>query len=355
MKSRSIIQFITALLFSMLLGGFIAPILGVSTFAAVGGLTVSSLIPKAPAGALTMALDVEIWKPWIVESLFKNNEFLNYAVNADEHVLQGKVVHIPNAGSASAVKRNRTSLPATVTKRTDTDVTYALDEFTSDPRLLTDAEKILSYDKMSSMMGQDVSAIKQLVAEWVLYSWRVESSGFIIRTGGGSIDSHLPGATGNRKIILLTDLEEAQAKMDEDDVSSEGRYAMLDARMYQQFSAQLSPTQYRDFSAAKDIKTGVVGEYAGFKIMKRSTVLKATNAATPVIKTPDAANATTDNAVALCWQKDCVERAIGETKIFENTNDPQYYGDIYSLLIRAGGRKQREDQKGVIGIIQTAV
>ena len=353
MKSNRIIKVLTAILFAVVLGGFIAPILGVSTLAAAGGLTAASFIPK-PQGVTMMALDVEIWKPWIVESLFKNNEFLNFAVNADEYVLQGKVVHIPNAGSASGVKRNRTSLPVTVTKRTDLDVTYALDEFTSDPRLLTDAEKILSYDKMSSMMGQDMSAIKQLVAEWILYSWRVESD-YIIRTTGDAVAAHLTGATGNRKTFLPADLEEAQAVMDEQDVPADGRYALIDARMYQQFSGQLSPTQYRDFSSVKDPKTGIVGEYAGFRIMKRSTVLKATNAATPIVKAPDAANATTDNAVALCWQMGSVERAMGETKIFENLQDPQFYGDIYSLLVRAGGRKIREDKKGVVGIIQAAV
>ena len=353
MKSNSIIKVLTAVLFSVVMGGILAPVLGISTLAAAGGLTAASFIPK-PQGVMSMALDVEIWKPWIVEQLFRNNEFLNYAVNADEYVLQGKVVHIPNAGDASSVTRNRTSLPATVKKRTDIDITYALDEFTSDPRILTDAEKILSYDKMTSMMGQDMRAIRQLVADWVLYHWRVESADYIVRTSGAAVAAHLSGATGNRKAIKPTDLEEAAARMDEVDIPSEGRYALLDARINQQFMGALSPTEYRDFSSVKDMKKNIVGEYAGFKIIKRSSVLRATNAGTPVVKAPGAAAATSDNAVALCWQQDCVERALGETKIFENQQDPQYYGDIYSLLVRMGGRKIRNDQKGVVGIIQAA-
>ena len=47
-----------------------------------------------------------------------------------------------------------------------------------------------------------------------------------------------------------------------------------------------------------------------------------------------------------------MSRALGETKMFENTGDPTYYGDIYSFLNRMGGRKSRGDAKGVLGLIQ---
>ena len=47
-----------------------------------------------------------------------------------------------------------------------------------------------------------------------------------------------------------------------------------------------------------------------------------------------------------------VRRALGETKMFTNTGDPTYYGDVYSFLKRMGGRKSRGDAKGVLGIIQ---
>ncbi|QQR95608.1 MAG: hypothetical protein IPJ93_02385 [Bacteroidota bacterium] len=43
-----------------------------------------------------------------------------------------------------------------------------------------------------------------------------------------------------------------------------------------------------------------------------------------------------------------------ERLTFESLADPQYYGDIYSALVRMGGRKRRNDAKGIIGIIQAA-
>src|SRR5256885_16383883 len=73
-----------------------------------------------------MAIQKEIWTKYIAENLFKDNEFLNYAFNADQYVLEGKVVHIPNAGVTANIVKNRTVLPATVIQRADIDITFRL-------------------------------------------------------------------------------------------------------------------------------------------------------------------------------------------------------------------------------------
>jgi hypothetical protein len=54
----------------------------------------------------------------------------------------------------------------------------------------------------------------------------------------------------------------------------------------------------------------------------------------------------------MCWQKEAVARALGERKFFDKTDDPEYYGDVYSALLRAGGRRRRTGDEGVIAIIQ---
>jgi len=299
-----------------------------------------------------MALDVEIWKSWILETLFKDNEFLNFARNADEHVLQGAVVHIPNSGAASAVTRNRTVLPATVTERTDVDVTYALDEFTSDPRLIKNADKILSYDKMSSTMGQDMGAIKQLVADWMIYHWAPTATAQIIRTTGGAVAAHLPSATGNRKYFVSADLRTAKKKLDKQNVPSHDRYALISADMYEQLLISMSDSTYKDFSRYEEADKGIVGMLYGFKLYMRSDTVIYTNASPPVKRLPTATAAATDNDCVLCWQKDYVERAIGTVNIFEQLNAPEYYGDIYSLLIRAGGRAIENNSIGIVAIVQ---
>lgn len=356
MKARFLISMMTALLFSMIAGPLLAAPLDVNPYAVSGVLFATSFIPK-PAGIMAMALDVEIWKPWILEQLFANNDFLNAARNADEHVLQGKVVHIPNAGSASDVVRNRTTLPAIITKRADIDISYLLDEFTSNPRLIESADKILSYDKMNSTMGQDMKAIRELVAKWILYKWVTYSAStgdtadiHKINTTGAAATSYLTGASGTRKKFKLDNLNEAQAYFDDHDVPEADRYAMFSNRALQQMIDQLSTSDYKDFSRVYDPVRGIVGQLFGFKIYKRSSVVRFDGS--DDAKSPADANATTDDDVAICWHSDYVERAIGSTEIFEKQKDPTYFGDIYSLLVRAGGRRVAADGTGILVIQQ---
>lgn len=360
MKSK----FILGLLSAILMIAFAAPAAALATGTAILpwaiGLGVTSMIPKTVPGALNMALDVEIWKPWIVEQLFAGNEFLNYARNADESVLQGKVVHIPNAGVASDVQRNRSVLPAKVTIRSDRDVVYALDEFTSDPRLIKNAEKILSYDKMSSAMGQDMRNVKDLVAKWMIFKWLTYSTSNgdtavlnQIATTGAAASPYLPDQTSNRKKFALDNLKEAQSRMDENSVPDEGRCALFSARALDQLTSQLTTTDYKDFSRVYDPVKGIVGELFGFKIFKRATVARFDASNPKLVKEPGAANAATDNDVALCWHPDYVERAIGTVEIFEDLRNPLMYGDIYSLLINAGGRRVDSNGVGVVAIVQS--
>ena len=111
-----------------------------------------------------MGVEVEIWRKDIQEAVFDNNTFLDFAFNADEHVIGGAVVHIPQSGGAGNIEKNRTVFPANIRRRTDTDIVYVLDEYTSDPVKITDADKKeLSYDKRKSVIGEDTEKMKQWV------------------------------------------------------------------------------------------------------------------------------------------------------------------------------------------------
>lgn len=307
-------------------------------------------------GVVTMAVTVEIWNEYIAENIYKNNEFLQYAWNADDKVLVGKVVHIPQSGAASNVVKNRSSLPATVTKRQDTDVTYALDEYTTDPRLISNAEECeLSYDKLNSVMTDDMGALRQTVADNMLINWAPATN--IIRTTGGAnavqvAVPYLPSQIGARYSCHHEDVEAAMTFLNAQDIPMEDRYALLSARMYSQLIKSLSATQYTDFSRAYDPKTGVMGELHSFKIMQRSTVLVYNNAATPVVKAYGASGAATDNDASIFWQKNALERALGEVQTFEQEKAPQYYGTVMSFLLRMGGRIRRADEKGIVALVQ---
>ncbi len=304
-----------------------------------------------------MAIQREIWQAHIEGNLFKNNEVLLQSSNASQYVMMGKVVHIPQAGATATITKNVSSLPVTVVQRTDTDITYALDQYTSAPILITNADTIeLSYNKREQVLSEYQSSLRETVAENILYSWAPTAASVnnIIRTSGGPTVSHLTSTTGNRGKFTVNDLKRAGTVLDKQNIPMEGRVALISADMFSQLTDDMSATQYKDFSAQYDVKNGKLGRLFGFDIYMRSTSVTYTNAATPVKNAVAAVVNTDDNDAVLCWQVNAVERAQGEIKFFEKVGDPQYFGDIYSLLVRMGSRIRRSDEKGIVAIVQAA-
>lgn len=368
---KNVMRFFSTLLVAVIMA------LGVGTaFGAGAGVAVlgASALVRIPAGSLGMSVIPEIWTDFIVENLFKNNEFLLQSIDESQYVLQGSVVHVPQSGAPSGVKRNRTQLPATITRRSDVDVTYALDEFTTDPRFIPDADKTqLSYDKMQSCMTEDMSYLRQVVADTMFYNWRPT---YFIKASKTKSADYLIHGTGVRTGVCVDDFVKAKEIMNKWSIPKEDRYVALNSEMYAQICNDVrNATNENLMTAVYDPKTGRLEKLEGFVIIERATVLMASNStlsavtgkpyfkfsSTDLTYTPEDYEAIEDGskeadntacAVGLFWQKTAVRRALGQTKMFENEGDPTYYGDIYSFLQRAGGRKSRGDGKGVLGLMQ---
>ena len=296
-----------------------------------------------------MAVQKEIWQRTIIEGLFADNSFLSKAVNDDIYVNEGKKVHIPNAGAPSGVVVDRSSLPATVQKRIDVDVDYTLHELTTNPILIPYADMVeLSYNKRNSVIDQDRKEIIFKAAEAILAAWLPPVANIVPTTGQG-VAAWTPSATGLRKKITPADVAALQLRMNSDNVPQTDRYLLLDANMYQQLLDGMTQTQAIGFFQAADVKRGVMGMLYGFEVMVRSTVYRF--AADGTIKAIDAAGAATDLAGGLAWQRDSLSRALGEVIMFDQVNNPEYYGDVYSFLVRVGGAIRRYDKKGVYAIV----
>ena len=367
---KNLMRFISTLMVAVIVAMGVGTVFGAGAGVAVLG---ASALVKVPQGALGMSVVPEIWTDFIVGNLFKNNEFLLQSVDESQYVIQGKVVHVPQAGAPSGVKRNRTQLPATITRRSDVDVTYALDEFTTDPRFIPDADKVqLSYDKMESCMTEDMSYLRQVVADTMFYNWRPT---YFIKASKTKSADYLIHGTGVRTGVCVDDFVKAKEIMNKWSIPKEDRYVALNSEMYAQICNDVrNATNENLMTAVYDPTTGRLEKLEGFVIIERATVLLASNStltavsgkpyfefATDLtyspeeyeaIETGEQAAANTACAVGLFWQKSAVRRALGETKMFENEGDPTYYGDIYSFLQRMGGRKSRGDGKGVLGLIQ---
>lgn len=309
-----------------------------------------TIIPK-PKNVLG-GLVLETWANYIIERFFKDNQFLRNAYDDSEYVINGRIVHIPQPGSKPVVQKNRTSFPASAVRRTDTDVLYGLDEYTTDPTHIPNIDAVhLSYNKQDSVLGDHMAVLDETVADDMLVKWGANAT-FVKTTGNGNTGTVGPvsGQTGNRLGFHHKDLAKLMITMNADNVPKNDRFVLIDDNMFGFFYDSLSDTQSREFSRYIDAENGIVGKLHGFNIMTRSSVLAATNA--DAVKALGAAIAATDNLASFAWQKNSVAFAIGDKQLFQDLNNPVYYGDVHSCLLMAGGRVRRSDAKGVYIIAQ---
>lgn len=296
-----------------------------------------------------MALQVQIWIKSIIENLFADNSFASKSVDHSEFVNE-KTVHVPNAGAAPSVVKNRTTFPATVTTREDVDLSYDIDEFSVDPIRIPNADKVeLSYNKRENIIRGSRNKLADDIHASLIYSW-IPSGVNTIFTEGAAVSAHIASATGNRKSMTKASVEAAQLLFDSQNIPQTGRYMLLDAYMYNQLKNSMTNNEVVAFLAGADPEKGVIGEYAGFRFYKRGQVAKTTKAG--VLKEWSAAADATDSAAGIAWQEDCVSRALGASILFDDEGNPLYYGDIISFLQRAGGSYIRSDKKGVALICQ---
>lgn len=299
-----------------------------------------------PQGSFLMAVTKEVWTKDIVNNLYKDNSFALRAFNADIYVLLGKVVHIAVAGNPSAIKKNLTDFPQTAVKRADSEITYAIDNFYSTPAHIENIEQYeLEYDKRQSVLGEDEAALIQAAMDNLVYLWS-PSNAYAVELEGDAVPATLAGATGNRTSMTKATFSKIKLKMDKANIPAVGRIALLTADHYNQFFESLSDAEKTNFGKVADLEKGIVGQYLGFTLYMRSSVARyrgANLAACAKVDEQDEAFAadTTDRAASLFYHELSVERAKGEVKMFSGEDRPEYYGDIYSLSMRLGGRIRR--------------
>ena len=309
-----------------------------------------------------MALNKEQWSADIQENRFKNNAILSRAVNHDLWITN-KTVHIPQAGANPSVTKNRTSFPASIAQRTDTDLTYDVNAYYLDPIMIEKAQEahFISYDKRMSVMGQQLSTMEEYITNNVLYAWAPSGSATQVRTTGSADGLALaPSATGTRKAITLADIQKAKAILDAANIPQEGRVLLMQSDIYNSHFLSISNIAQAYAFGQAVLPTGVVGRIMGFDVMIRSTVVVFDNTGTPVIKTVGdngvpTSPTTSDNMACLAYHPNYVCRAIGSVDVSVSEDAPGYYGaSIIESVQHLGAAKLRTDQAGIVAIIQAA-
>ncbi len=293
-----------------------------------------------------MAIQAEIWVQDFVENLMPNNQFSAYAVSHDAHVVEGAIVHVPGAGAVPSVTKNRSSYPASVGARTDTDITYSLAEYSTDPVHLRNAEKFeLSYDKRMSLIGEHIAVLRQVIHDELLHAWVGTATGLGALPAGNIIQTTGTLVSGKRQ-PALADIVRLRRDMDRANIPDEGRVLLCSADLYNDlFNSDLTD---HEVITREGLPDGVVAQLLGFNVLKRSY--------TPIydgalaVKAKGATPAATDRQSMIAFSRYSVARALGEVSFFERVDDPTYYGDIYSAAVRAGGVRLRN--AGVMVLVQ---
>lgn len=313
-----------------------------------------------------MPLEVEVWHKTIQGKIFQDNSFLNHISDVSEdNVINGTIVHIPQSGEPSKVVKNRTTLPAEVKMRKDSEVLYKIDEYTTDPVHIKNAEtKELSYDNRMSVLNEDVQNLSQEVAEGMLTNMVVSPVGDnkelpkdnILLTTGANVAATAPGATGEVKAAVVGDLQRMRNFFKKTGGWSEGNmFALLTTEMETQLfpaDSMLTATYMAQVTEAER-RAGVIAKVQGWNLLSRSYVY--TMKADKTFKAFGAVSAADDVEGSLFWNKNNAEKAIGTTEAFEDLKNPQYYGDIYSFLVRMGGRAKRKGYEGIGVLMQAKV
>lgn len=256
-----------------------------------------------------MGLQKEIWLTTIVEGLWADNTFASRSTDHSGFV-NDKTVHVPNAGAAPNVEKNRTSLPASITTRTDIDLTYQMNEFTTDPIRIPHAEQVeLSYDKRESVIRETRAKLFDAVYKDLLASW----------VGGAA-----PLTAGT---TVKETVKAAKLKMDKDLVPVEGRYMVLEPETYNDLLEELGDNAQVHFLSGADPVRGTLGRWMGFDFYMRDI---------------------DGTKKGFAWWDKAVSRALGEVVFFDDERNPTYYSDIFSFLVRAGGSPLRRDGKGLL-------
>lgn len=306
-------------------------------------------------GIMRQDLALEIWENYIVERFWKDNQFLKFAFSDDDKVLAGKLVHIPNPGALPKVTINRMNYPLSIIKQMDKDIVYMLDEYSTDATAIHEAEKIeLSYDKINAVYGNHAGVISETAADHIIIKWLTQiPQTSVKKTTGANTAELASGLTGTRKVVTHLDVKKWDRQFNSDNVSKIGRKAMFTSNMLDELTTSLSEQQWNAFNQYFNAETGVIGRLYNFDILERSNVALAGNVdVAPAVLPIGAAPAAADGEASLFWQQDCVTRALGDVKFFEDLQRADYQADIYSAYLRAGGRRRREDNKGVGMLVQ---
>lgn len=273
-----------------------------------------------------MALNKEVWVTDIRETLELGADFLKRMSDLSEFVTNG-VIHLPQSGEATQIYKNVSAFPIGVAQRTDTDLTIAVDQYSTQAFNVSNIESFqLSYNKRDSVMGQHVRKLTEFIGNTVLQSITPTDPARTVTTSGA---------------LKYADIVKIAAILDKDNVSKANRNVEVPVDMYYELLQDENVLkQYISGFSGSTVASGQYVTLAGLNIYARPTV------------------ATIGTAMAgVAYQKDSVGAALSNIDVFTDSGDgngnPLYGGGtLMSACVWLGAGKLRADNKGIVALVR---
>lgn len=225
---KSLMKFMTGMLFNVVMGVVLASVIGVD---AAYGAASGAVLPMAlgcfmPGGALMEGIYTEVWTGEMVKKLNAGLQatFLNGIPDYSANV-NNETIHLVDVGGDPDVLVNNTTYPIPIQDLEDGDIALSLDKFqTKATRVTDDQLYAISYDKMASVIERHMDAIvtvkyKKFAHALAPYSHTAKTP--VIQTSGET------DTTSGRKKITLKDIIALKRAFDNMEVPEDGRVLVL--------------------------------------------------------------------------------------------------------------------------------
>lgn len=300
-----------------------------------------------------------IYSKELEKLLHPDNSFVKHS-RVERGIADNAVsIEKPVQGAIAKAKEGApATLPLQVQNVTDGKHSCPITLIYHDPILIdSESELMTNYNKRQSKQEQQADEMRDKIAAYTVQHWSPTKTDNILETTGKARATNVVGMTSQRKAITKDDMIKVQnlmARM----LMGQGAnwYGMLTPDLYSDLLLIPEFVDYEKLGVESKLKEGILGRIMGIDLFVRSTEeahngLLYKNKNTPLSGDSEI----TDELLtgALFWSDKAVFRAEGRVQTFVNVAAPGYLGGtIIESKMRYGADILREDQKGVIALLE---
>jgi hypothetical protein len=355
-KKNILLSFLFSVVFAILGGAVLAPVIGTNVLAASASVFVIRAIllsfSTQVQGALFAGVNKEIWTDKLMEKFYDAFEWLA-GVDDWSTWVEYNTINYASVGADPVILKNNAVWPIVAAQRTDTANTIVLDTYDSTTTRVRNLEEIeAAYDKLESVVKQHRSALQQEIVTECLWNYAPATAAAGAVAVTGALRTAVIGSqttVANR--MQISDIAAAQRELDNRKFPQEGRILVLNPYHREDLITQDISLQ----KAFADLKTGQALDLYGFKIYSVSNTPLFTKSTLAKKAYGAAADNTNDCIASVIFIQSQVMKAEGTVEMFykEKGINPEQRSDEVGFQMRFKAVKQRSDNFISIALVSS--